>query len=161
MKLLISLSLLTQRLTRVALAVSASGLVLMTFIIGWQVFARYLLNDSPAWSESIALLLMIYYVMLAAAVGVYEGFHLGLTFVLDHLPGASRRRLEMFNFSLMAMFGLIVLINSIELAHITVEHVIPTLGISRAFAYLPFAMAGSLMALFALEKLILVKIEKV
>ena len=133
----------------------------MTLIIGWQVFARYLLHDSPAWSESIALLFMIYSVMLAAAVGVYEGFHLGLTFVLDHLPGASRRYLEMFNFSLMAVFGVLVLIHSIELAHITVEHVIPTLGISRAFAYLPFTIAGGLMVLFSLEKLILVKLEKV
>jgi TRAP-type C4-dicarboxylate transport system permease small subunit len=71
---------LTQKLARIAIVISTAGLVLMTLIIGWQVFARYVLNASPAWSESAALLLMLYYIMLAAAVGVYENFHLGLKY---------------------------------------------------------------------------------
>ena len=38
------------------------GLLVMTAIISAQVFARYVLNDSPAWAEQAALLLMIWYV---------------------------------------------------------------------------------------------------
>ena len=81
----------THRLARTAIVISAAGLVLMTLIIGWQVFARYVLNASPAWSESSALLLMLYYIMLAAAVGVYENFHLGLKILIDSVP-ANRGR---------------------------------------------------------------------
>ena len=50
--------------------VAAVGLVLMTLIIGWQVFGRYVLNSSPSWSEQASLALMIWYVSLAAAAGV-------------------------------------------------------------------------------------------
>ena len=43
------------------------GLVLMTVIVGWQVFGRYVLNSSPSWSEQAALTLMIWYVFLFLA----------------------------------------------------------------------------------------------
>jgi len=41
---------------------SAIGLILMTLIVGWQVFGRYVLNQSPDWSEQAALALMIWYI---------------------------------------------------------------------------------------------------
>jgi TRAP-type C4-dicarboxylate transport system permease small subunit len=128
----------------------------MTMIVGWQVFARYVLNASPAWSESAAMLLMLYYIMLAAAVGVHEGFHLGLKIVLDSVSPEARRGLEVVNNSLILLFGLAMLINGVRLAQFTVDHVIPTLNISRASAYLPFAAAGLLISIFAFEKIVLI-----
>ena len=82
----------------------------MTLIIGWQVFARYVLNDSPAWSEPVALLLMLYYILLTAAVGVYEGFHLGLKVVIDNVSARVRRVLTIINYCLVGFFGLLMLI---------------------------------------------------
>jgi TRAP-type C4-dicarboxylate transport system permease small subunit len=146
---------LTQQLARIAIVISTAGLVLMTLIIGWQVFARYVLNASPAWSESAALLLMLYYIMLAAAVGVYENFHLGLKVVLDAVPTHIRIRLEVINNSLVIIFGIAMLVNGSRLALFTVEHIMPALNISRSFAYWPFAAAGLFISIFALERLIL------
>ncbi len=149
------LAAVTHKLTRIALLISAAGLVLMTLIIGWQVFARYVLNTSPAWSETLALLLMLYYIMLAAAVGVYENTHLGLKVLLDSVPANTRRGLEIINNSLVLVFGLAMLINGTRLAQFTADHIIPTLNISRAAAYWPFATAGLLISIFALEKLLM------
>lgn len=146
---------LTQQLARIAIVISTAGLVLMTLIIGWQVFARYVLNASPVWSESAALLLMLYYIMLAAAVGVYENFHLGLKVVLDAVPTHIRIRLEVINNSLIIIFGIAMLVNGSRLALFTVEHIMPALNISRSFAYWPFAAAGLFISIFALERLIL------
>ena len=146
---------LTQQLARIAIVISTAGLVLMTFIIGWQVFARYVLNASAAWSESAALLLMLYYIMLAAAVAVYENFHLGLKVVLDAVPTHIRTRLEVINNSLVIIFGIAMLVNGSRLALFTVEHIMPALNISRSFAYWPFAAAGLFISIFALERLIL------
>jgi TRAP-type C4-dicarboxylate transport system permease small subunit len=132
----------------------------MTLIIGWQVFARYVLNASPAWSETVALLLMLYYIMLAAAVGVYEEFHLGLKIVLDSVPANIRRALDIFNNALIAVFGVAMLIYGTRLAQFTAQHVIPTISISRAFAYLPFAAAGLLISVFALERLLIAALNQ-
>ena len=154
------LAVVTHKLTRLALIISAAGLVLMTLIIGWQVFARYVLNASPAWSETLALLLMLNYIMLAAAVGVYEEFHLGLKIVFDSAPANIRRPLDIFNNALIAVFGVAMLIYGTQLAEFTADHVIPTLSISRAFAYWPFAAAGLLISVFALERLLIAALQK-
>lgn len=150
-----NLAIFTSWLARTALVISAAGLVLMTLIIGWQVFARYVLNDSPAWSESSALLLMLYYIMLAAAVGVYQNFHLGLKILIDSVPANIKRQLDIFIHVLIIFFGIAMLINGIELAKFTADHIIPTLGISRAAAYWPFSAAGLFISIFALEKILI------
>lgn len=145
----------TQQLARIAIDISSAGLVLMTLIIGWQVFARYVLNASPTWSESAALLLMLNYIMLAAAVGVYENFHLGLKVLLDAVPTHIRTVLEVINNALIISFGMAMLVNGSRLAAFTADHIMPALNISRSFAYWPFAAAGLFISIFALERLIL------
>ena len=62
----------------------------MTGIIGWQVFGRFVLNSSPSWSEQAALMLMIWYVFLAAAAGICEGFHIRITLFEDSLSAKDR-----------------------------------------------------------------------
>jgi TRAP-type C4-dicarboxylate transport system permease small subunit len=65
-----NLSVVTRRGADLLLAIGAAGLLLMTAIVGWQVFGRYVLNSSPSWSEQAALTLMIWYVSFGAAAGV-------------------------------------------------------------------------------------------
>ncbi len=45
---------------------------------------RYLLNDSPSWTEPLSLLLMSWFILLGAAVGVREGDHLGFEIGLHY-----------------------------------------------------------------------------
>lgn len=130
------------------------GLMLMTAIIAWQVFARYVLNDSPAWGEQAALLLMIWYVMLAAAAGVREGFHIRITVLADNLPDRSRRIINLTSHLVVGLFGLAMVWWGLELARETWQHVIPTLGLSRGYAYVPIPISGLLIFGFALEHVI-------
>lgn len=160
MKILATISAVIQKLTHIALLISAAGLFFMTCIIGWQVFSRFVLNDSPAWSESLALLLMLYYIMLAAAVGVHEGFHLGLKFLIDVVPNAAKKGLERVNYILIMIFGGSMVFNGMYLIEFTAEHIVPTLNISRSIAYWPFAASGLLIVIFSLERFLITFIEK-
>jgi TRAP-type C4-dicarboxylate transport system permease small subunit len=130
------------------------GLMLMTAIIAWQVFARYVLNDSPAWGEQAALLLMIWYVMLAAAAGVREGFHIRITILAEAAPEKSRRIINLASHIVVGLFGLAMVWWGIDLARETWRHVIPTLGLSRGYAYVPIPISGLLIFGFALEHVI-------
>jgi len=82
---------------RAALWTSGAGLVAMTVAIGWQVFGRFVLNDTPTWTEPLSLLLMLYYILLAAAVGVHQRFHPSLDLFRSQAPGAIRRGLDAVN----------------------------------------------------------------
>ncbi|MEM7278053.1 MAG: TRAP transporter small permease [Pseudomonadota bacterium] len=130
------------------------GLLIMTAIIAIQVFARYVLNDSPAWAEQAALLLMIWYVFIAAAAGVREGFHIRIAVFADSLPAKVRHPVMVIAHVVVVAFGISMAVFGVELTQATWQHVIPTLGISRGFAYIPIALSGVLITGFALEQLI-------
>ena len=138
------------RLAGIVATLASAGLVLMTAVIGWQVFARYVLNDSPTWSEAAALVIMAWFVLLAAAVGVYERFHLGFRLFVSLLPLPVKRAIFLLGQLLIMMFGAAMTFNGMALVDFTASHVIPTLGVSRSVAYWPFAICGTLIVLFAL-----------
>lgn len=129
------------------------GLVAMAAIIGWQVFGRFVLASSPSWTEQASLILMIWYVMFAAAAGVYEGFHIRIALLEDRLGSRAAILRRIVALVVLAM-GVVLLVYGTELAWLVRENVVPSLGISRAVAYVPMPIAGLLMALFALPQLI-------
>lgn len=140
--------------SRALLVAGGIGLIAMTLIVGWQVFARYVLNASPSWSEQASLVLMIWYVSFAAAAGVKEGFHIRIGALPNALPPAAAKWLDVFAQAVVALVGLAMAVWGGELIERTWEHVIPTLGIPRGFAYLPLPLSGALIVLFALENIL-------
>lgn len=146
----------SRALSRASLAFAGLGLVAMTAIIGWQVFARYVLNAAPAWSEQAALLLMVYFVLFAAAAGVREGFHIRLTMAVDAAPRPLALGADIVAHLVVAAFGLALAVWGGELVARTWSHTIPTLGLPRGAAYLPLPIAGALIIFFSLEHILAV-----
>ncbi len=133
--------------------ISAVGLVLMTAIIGWQVFGRYVLNSTPSWSEQASLALMIWYVSLAAAAGVREGFHIRIVALENAVGAKTRLWMRLASNIIVGVCGIAMLVWGGQLVMKTWSHVIPSLGIPRGLAYLGLPIAGALMALFSLERI--------
>ena len=144
---------LADRMADLLVKIAAAGLLVVTAIIGWQVFGRYILNSSPSWTEQASLLLMIWYVFLAAAAGVWERFHIRIEILEQSWTQANRRRLRIAIHALVAMMGLALLAYGAILAWDVRVHVIPSLGISRAWAYVVIPFAGLLIALFSLARI--------
>lgn len=148
-----SLAKITHTAADILVKVAAAGLVLMTLIVGWQVFGRYVLNSSPSWSEQAALTLMIWYVSLAAAAGVREGFHIRIVALESAVGPKARRGLRIASDLVVAGCGFAMAFWGGELVLRTWDHTIPSLGISRGLAYGGLPIAGALIVLFALERL--------
>lgn len=132
----------------------AAGLVLMTAIVGWQVFGRYVLNSSPSWSEQASLTLMIWYVSFAAAAGVREGFHIRIVALENAASPKVRRLMRIASDLAVAACGVAMAVWGGELVVRTWSHVIPSLGLPRGLAYLGLPIAGALIALFAFERML-------
>ncbi len=140
--------------------IGAIGLIAMTGIIGWQVFGRFVLNSSPSWSEQAALVLMIWYVFIAAAAGVWERFHIRIEILEHQLKPENVWRLRIFVNALIALFGVLLLVFGAQLVWLVRDFVIPSLGISRAVAYLPIPFAGLITIIFAIGRIRLRMAEK-
>lgn len=133
---------------------AALGLVVMTAVVGWQVFGRFILDSSPSWTEQTAMLLMIWYVLFAAAAGVREGFHIRIALLDDLLgPGGVAMAHRVIN-ALVAVFGLVIAFYGADLLWAVRDHVIPSLGLKRWVAYAPLPISGFLMTIFALENMV-------
>lgn len=143
----------THHAADVLVKVAAAGLVAMTVIVGWQVFGRYVLNSSPSWSEQAALTLMIWYVSLAAAAGVREGFHIRIVALENALAPPRKRIMRICADLVVAACGVAMAVWGGELVLRTWEHTIPSLGLPRGLAYAGLPIAGALITVFALERL--------
>ncbi len=136
--------------------------MLLIAAVLYQVIGRYVLNDTPTWAESGAVLLVLYVTMLGMAVGVRDAGHIGLESLLVLVPEGIRLKMELLIHALVLGFGLVMAYNCAVLAQSVWDYKIPTLGLSEAFKYAPPAMAGFLIALFSLEHIIaLVRGEEV
>ncbi|ANU07334.1 TRAP transporter small permease [Paraurantiacibacter namhicola] len=142
-----------QRISTMLINLAALGLIAMTAVIGWQVFGRFVLDSSPSWSEQTALLLMVWYVFFAAAAGVWERFHIRIEILEHRMQAANVRKLRIAIHALIALLSLAIAVYGGMLAWLVHDNVIPSLGLSRSWAYVPLMLAGALMVLFSLGRI--------
>lgn len=142
------------RLARLCMWTSVFGLVCLIVAVSLQIFGRHVLNSTPTWAESLALLLVLYVTMLGAAVGVRDAGHIGFESLVDALPAAGQRRLKIFIHLLVLLFGALMAWNCAVLAESVWAYKIPNLGISNGWKYVPAALSGVLIALFSIEHVI-------
>ena len=126
----------------------------MAAVEAWQVFARYVLNNSPSWTEPVALLLMSTAMMLGAAAGVRANRHFGFFLLVEHArPGP--RRVLLFVPKLIALaVGLMLAGWGGEMMIDAWDFRMAGAPLPQGIVFLPMCTGGVLIALFALEQLI-------
>jgi len=138
-----------------ALYLAGIGLVAMSAIVAWQVFLRYVLNWSNAWTELSSILIMSWFIFLGAAVGVRENFHLGFDVLLYVLPKGSKKILRTLSDLVVLAFAFGMIWYGIVLMQLQWREVMPGLGLTGSLRYLPLTAGGVLIALFSLERIAL------
>jgi TRAP-type C4-dicarboxylate transport system permease small subunit len=142
-------------LSAASLWLAGLGLVLMTAFVAWQVFGRYVLNRSPSWTEPGSVMLMSWFIFLGAAVGVRENYHLGFDVLLYVLPKGGKKWLRMISDIVAFAFGIGMIWYGGQLVVLTWNSVLPSLGISGGWDYVPLVAGGVLVVLFTLERIVL------
>ena len=134
----------------------ACGLMLVALIaaVGWQVYGRYVLNDTPTWTERAALLLDIYISLLVGAVGIRERFHMSVLAFVTALPAAAARVVERAVEILLGCFGLAMAWYALPLIATGAHVRMPLIGLPQSTQYLPLCASGVMTFLFSLEQLL-------
>jgi len=145
---------LNAALSRICMMVAVAALFGIVFVVAWQVFGRYVLNDTPTWAESVALVLVIYVTMFGAAAGVRDAGHIGMESILVLLPPKIREKFEILIHILVACFGGAMVWYGSILGRSVMNYKIPTLGLSEGVNYIAVVVAGALIILFCIEHII-------
>lgn len=141
-------------ISRLCMYLAVAGLLTIVVVVAWQVFGRYVLNDTPTWAESLALVLVLYVTMFGAAVGVRDARHIGLDSLAYFVPDKYHIWFELLCHVLVGIFGLTMAWNGGKLAASVMPYKIPVLGISEGLNHLPLVIAGLLIALFSVEHIL-------
>ncbi|MEO8137441.1 MAG: TRAP transporter small permease [Betaproteobacteria bacterium] len=141
-------------LAKYLLMVAVVGLMAIVACVSFQVFGRYIMNDTPTWAEALALVLVIWVTMFGAAVGVRDAGHIGMESLLVLVPERIRLKLEIVIHFLVGIFGALMAYNGALLAESVMGYKIPTLGIPEGLNHVPVAIAGALILLFSIEHIV-------
>ena len=141
-------------LARWCLYASVAGLLVIVGVVFYQVFGRYVLNSSPTWAENLALVLVLYVTLTAAAVGVRDAGHIGMESLLALLPGRARGAAELAIHALVALFGAAMAYNGAVLGLSVARYKIPNLELPEAVRYVPLVVSGVLIVLFSIEHVV-------
>jgi TRAP-type C4-dicarboxylate transport system permease small subunit len=142
------------RLATLAIGIAAAAIVCMAAVEVWQVFARYVMNDSPSWTEPVALLLMSTAMMFGAAAGVRSNRHFGFFLLLDYVGAGARRALFLIARGIATAVGLLLTLWGWRMLSESWDFPMAGAPLPQGMVFVPVCLGGALIALFALEQII-------
>lgn len=144
---------MTRILCTAALWLGGVCMVAMVVIVAWAVFGRFVLNDTPAWAEQVAMLLLGWVILGAAAAGVRENTHMGFDILRSVLPARLGGAFALISDAVVTGFGGCMVWFGVELAAGVWDSTLPTTGLPGGTEYLPLIAGGALIALFGAERI--------
>lgn len=137
-----------------AMWVAGLSLLVMTLVIPVGIFARYVLNEGLSWPEPIAILCMVTFSFIGAAVGYRARSHIAVSMLTDRLAPPARKALLFIAELMMLAISLFILWYSVQLCIELWEQPVAEFPIITAGqTYLPLPVGSLLTLLFILESL--------
>ncbi|MBK7660078.1 MAG: TRAP transporter small permease [Betaproteobacteria bacterium] len=138
-------------LSRYALYACVAGLAAIVAVVAFQVFGRYVMNDSPTWTENLALVLILYVTLIGAAVGVRDAGHLGMDSLLVLASAEWQRRLGIAIHVCVGTFGALMAWNGAVLGESVMSYKLANIDLPESVRYVPLVISGLLIVLFSVE----------
>jgi TRAP-type C4-dicarboxylate transport system permease small subunit len=136
--------------------VAGVALVLISAVIPWAVFTRYVLNSAASWPEPMAVLLTIVLTFIGAAACYRRGLHMNVGFFVGMLPEGPRRAVNLLVQALMALMALFMVNWGIKLVDATWDNTIADFPfLSVGVTYLPIPIGGAILLLFVVERVLI------
>lgn len=139
----------------VAAGVSLVGVVVVQ---SWQVFARYVLNASPSWTEPVALLLVTNAALLGAAIGARKETHFAFPTLAEAAPAMIGRALKLLSRLSMLAFGLGLAVFGAQLSIESMDVKMAGAPLPVGLRFAPVALGGLLIAVFSIERLLVKRV---
>src|SRR5437868_7456034 len=99
--------------------IAGTALVLISAVIPWAVYTRYVLNRAASWPEPMAVLLMIVLTFFGAAACYRVRLHMRVSFFVSLLPASVQQVIALIVELLMAAIALFMINWGIKLVAAT------------------------------------------
>jgi TRAP-type C4-dicarboxylate transport system permease small subunit len=134
--------------------VACVALVLVSAVIPWAVYTRYILNSAASWPEPMAVLLTVGITFIGSANCYRQRIHMNMTVGTDLLPPPLRSASLFLSEVLMGVIAIFMVVWGLRLVHTTWENSVDEFPwLSVGITYLPIVVSGAMMLLFVVERL--------
>jgi TRAP-type C4-dicarboxylate transport system permease small subunit len=135
--------------------IAGIAIVVMSLIIPWGIFTRYVLGTGSQWPEPIAIQLMVLFTFLGAAVAYRANSHIAVAMLTDRLPDRLGLVLRGVVHVLMFAVALFMIVYGTKLCIGTWHQVIGQLPwMPVGLTYTPVPLGGLATALFIIEHVV-------
>ena len=136
-------------------SVAGTALVLISAVIPWAVYTRYVINRAASWPEPTAVLLTIVVTFIGGAACYRVRAHMNVSFFVGQLPSGPRRVAEFVAELLVGAMALFMLWYGAILVDTTWYNTIADFpSLSVGVTYLPIPIGGAFLLLFVIERVI-------
>lgn len=139
-------------LSTLAIGTASAALLGLVIVQGWQVFARYVLNNSPSWTEPVTLLLLSTAMALGAATGVHEHRHFAFSLLADALGARAQSIAQALSAGIITLIGGVLTGWSAVLLVDGWPVRLAGASLPQSINYLPLTIGGALITLFAFDR---------
>jgi TRAP-type C4-dicarboxylate transport system permease small subunit len=134
--------------------IAGIALVLISAVIPWAVYTRYVLNRAASWPEPFAVLLTIVLTFFGAAACYRQGRHMNIGVFVAMLPAKVRGAVAALAETLVGLFALFMVLYGAKLVMATWYNTIPDFPeLSVGVTYLPIPAGGAILFCFVCERL--------
>ncbi|AVP98270.1 hypothetical protein C7S18_14185 [Ahniella affigens] len=141
------------QLARLSNGAAALALAGMAITQTWQVFARYVLHHAPPWTEPLTLILLATTLAFGAAASVHQHGHFRFPLLVALLPMFWQRACHRLSAACVLVIGVAMTIGAGTLAVEGFDIRMAGTMLPQSAAFVPLALGGALMALFALPQI--------
>lgn len=99
--------------------IAGVALVLVSAVIPWAVYTRYILNSASSWPEPMAVLLTVAITFIGSANCYRQRIHMNMTVGTDLLPPSLRRAALLLSELLMGVIAIFMIIWGLRLVQTT------------------------------------------
>lgn len=145
--------------------IDVATVILMLSMVGvvlYQVVMRQIFNNPPIWGEEVAISLMIWFVFLGIVLGLEEDLHIGITIFVSKLPKKAQFWLDIAVNALNMLLAFLFIRYGYVLASrmLGFGTRLPATGMPTAVHFVIVPVAGALMALVTVGKILGMFAEK-
>jgi TRAP-type C4-dicarboxylate transport system permease small subunit len=134
--------------------IAGAALVLISAVIPWAVFTRYVLNSAASWPERTAVLLIIVLTFIGTAACYRAQLHMNVSYFAMMLPPRFRRWVELLVELMVGAMALFMMYYGAELVKATWLNSIDEFPeLSVGITYLPIPIGGVALFLFVVERI--------
>jgi len=138
----------------VCVLIAGAALVLVSAVIPWAVYTRYVLNSAASWPEPTAVLLTIWLTFFGAAACYRLRFHMSVSFFVMLMPPIWQRGLNLLAELLMVAMSIFMAVWGAKLVEATWHNSIADFpALSVGVTYLPIPLGGLALFFFVIERI--------